>query len=926
MNCFSKLAGVLIVFSTLVVSCKEEGIQKPEENRFTLVVVAEDLNEPMQFELLEDGRVLVAERKGTIKLYDPDTEQVKVIADIPVSTGYYSETGEVLATSGEDGLQGIVVDPNYQQNHWVYVYYSPKGGESRSLLSRFEWRGDSILTQTEKVLLEISNQRISCCHLGGGMIFDADGNLLLSTGDNTPNDDDGYSPLDERPGRSRQDAQRSSSNTNDLRGKILRIHPEPDGGYSIPEGNLFPEGMSNGSDRRSQPDRTRPEIYTMGNRNPWRLSLDSETGWLYWGEVGPYGTIDSVGRGPKSYDEFNQAREAGNFGWPYFVADNKAYWEYDYATKESGEPFDPAAPVNNSPHNTGLTHLPPAQPAFIWYPQIESEEFPLLGNGSNSAVGGPIYRRADLSNPKRPFPEYYEGKWFITDWTRGWIMVVTMDKDGNFQSLEPFLPDLKLSGPIDMGFGSEGDLYILEYGRGTYKRNNDARLVRIEYNGGNRAPQVQATADKTTGAVPLQVQLSAAGTQDYDQDDLTYQWEILSTNRPSEVYHEPNPSVTIIESGVFQAVLTVTDEHGAKSSQTVEIVVGNEAPEVSFNFHGANRSFFFPDDTLHYSVSVQDKEDGSLRNHQIDSTQVAVSIDYVSEEHSIADVVATLVSAKASESLSDVLAHQLINNSDCRACHLEDSSSLGPGYQEIAEKYRSDETAYDRLIQKIISGGSGVWGEEAMPPHPSLSESEAGIIVSYILSKETQDDKQPYSVSGTFPMIVPEGKSDQGHFIFRASYTDQGHEAVASQTGITTVALRNPTVPVVRFDGFQDMEIVHRISVDQSTAIPKASGAYLTLQDVDLTGIKSAEFEIPTDQSSSNFTGWTIEIRIDSVSGKLIGKIPVDQLVQKVGGLRTLSAKLSPINGHHDLYFIFRYENREAVNKMQIRTVHIEKD
>src|SRR5690606_18622882 len=90
-------------------------------------------------------------------------------------------------------------------------------------------------------------------------------------------------------------------------GKILRVHPEDDGTYTIPEGNLFEPGT----------DQTRPEIYVMGLRNPYRIHVDPETGWLYWGDVGPDARVDSETRGSKGYDEYNQAREAGFFGWPY---------------------------------------------------------------------------------------------------------------------------------------------------------------------------------------------------------------------------------------------------------------------------------------------------------------------------------------------------------------------------------------------------------------------------------------------------------------------------------------------------------------------------------------------------------------------------------------------------------------------------------
>ena len=167
-----------------------------------------------------------------------------------------------------------------------------------------------------------------------------------------------------------------------LRGKILRIRVNEDGTYTIPDGNLFPKGMA----------KTRPEIYVMGDRNPYRISVDQKTGFLYWGEVGPDANNDSMEtRGPRGYDEFNQARQAGFFGWPFFIANNLPYREYDYATGKSGAAFDPAKPMNNSRNNTGLQQLPPAQPAFIWYPYAASKDFPQLGSGGRCAMAGPVY-------------------------------------------------------------------------------------------------------------------------------------------------------------------------------------------------------------------------------------------------------------------------------------------------------------------------------------------------------------------------------------------------------------------------------------------------------------------------------------------------------------------------------------------------------
>ena len=319
---------------------------RPEENRFTRVVLAEKLDEPVELAVLPGERVLFVERHGYVNLYSPATRRVKRIATIPVSTKYAD------SSQAEDGLLGLAADPNFATNGWIYMYYSPAGPESKNVLARFQMKGDSLDLGSKKILLEIPTQRLKCCHTGGSIAFDTKGNLYMSTGDNSNPFASGYAPVDERPGRMPWDAQKSSANTNDLRGKIIRIHPQPDGTYTIPEGNLFPPGTA----------QTRPEIYTMGHRNPYRLSVDSHTGFLYWGDVGPDANVDSAGRGPRGYDEINQARSAGNYGWPYFVGNNQAYYRTtfsDSVTVVPGEQFDPAHPINRSPNNTGLTELPP---------------------------------------------------------------------------------------------------------------------------------------------------------------------------------------------------------------------------------------------------------------------------------------------------------------------------------------------------------------------------------------------------------------------------------------------------------------------------------------------------------------------------------------------------------------------------------------
>ncbi len=428
----------------------------PLESEFTQQVLGENFAEPMEIASLPDGRLLLIERGGAIHLFDPAGGTSSVVDTLRVNAKL------------EDGLLGVAVDPNFASNNWIYLYYSAPGEIAKQNLSRFDFTGDHIQFDSEKILLEVPTQRAECCHAGGSVEFDSNGNLYVSTGDNTnPFASDGFSPSDESPGRAAWDAQGSSANSRDLRGKILRIKPTPEGSYTIPEGNLFADGAEGA-----------PEVYVMGNRNPFRISLDSKTNWLYWGEVGPDATEPVEARGPAGHDEINQARQAGFFGWPYFVGNNKAYVDYNFATKTSGASYDADRPVNDSPNNTGTKDLPPAQPAFIWYPYGASTEFPIYETGGRTAMAGPVFHASDQ---QAGFPVYFEGKLFVYEWMRHKLFLVTMHEDGSYYYMESFLPSTKLVRPMDLTFGPDGALYVLEYGDAWNSRNADARLSRITY-------------------------------------------------------------------------------------------------------------------------------------------------------------------------------------------------------------------------------------------------------------------------------------------------------------------------------------------------------------------------------------------------------------------------------------------------------------
>jgi cytochrome c len=161
-----------------------------------------------------------------------------------------------------------------------------------------------------------------------------------------------------------------------------------------------------------------------------------------------------------------------------------------------------------------------------------------------------------------------------------------MKPNGDYESMERFAPDYHPRQPIDLKFGPDGDLYVLEYGGSTQKSPTEAQLVRIEYNAGNRKPVVQASASKKGGALPLSVTLSSAGTQDYDGDALTYRWVVTSKGVPTQTFTVANPAVSFTKAAVYLATLTVTDTKGEKNSNTVRIVAGNEPPVVDLKLSG----------------------------------------------------------------------------------------------------------------------------------------------------------------------------------------------------------------------------------------------------------------------------------------------------------------------------------------------------
>ncbi|MGH8776289.1 MAG: ThuA domain-containing protein [Jiangellaceae bacterium] len=579
-------------------------------NNFDKVALDTGTSNPMELAVAPDGRVVYIERAGEVRVVDPDTGQTTVAGTLDVFL------------QREDGLLGLALDPDFMTNGWIYLYYSPDVAEEAQRLSRFTLNGNTLDLDSEQVLLKVPVNRAQSGHAGGALIFDSAGNLYAATGDDTnPFESDGYAPIDERPGRALFDAQRSAANTNDLRGKVLRIHPEDDGTYTVPDGNLFPPGTT----------QTLPEIYAMGFRNPFRIELDPGTGALLVADYGPDANNADPERGPEGRVEWNRITAPGNYGWPYCHGTG-VYRDYDFATEVSGPEFDCANPVNESPNNTGLTNLPGVVDPDIFYGRSpEGTNAPVIGTGGGP-MAGPVYRYDEALQSDVKWPAYYDGTAMFYEWTNNELFEFRLAGDGAVETVNPLLNSMEFLRPMDMTFGPDGAMYLIEWGSGFGGDNTDSGIYRIEYTGGVLRPDALASADPTSGPAPLAVTFSSEGSGHPAGLPVTYHWAFGDGAESTDA----NPVHTYVEPGTYTARLTVTAEDGTSASATVEITAGNTAPEVTLQ-PPADGGFFDFGDVVPYTIDVTDAEDGSTADGTIPCENVELQVSLGHDTHAHPD-------------------------------------------------------------------------------------------------------------------------------------------------------------------------------------------------------------------------------------------------------------------------------------------------
>ena len=230
---------------------------------FSRVLVDDGLSSPTSFAFLPDGRILVTQQGGSLRV---------------IKNGSLLATPAIALTvtsSGERGLIGVAVDPDFATNQHVYLYYTVPANTERTAafnkIVRFTFEGDLIDAGTASPVLELNDLSSTATnHNGGSMNFGPDGKLYIGVGENATGS--------------------NAQNLDNYLGKILRINKDG----SVPTDNPF-----TGNAAKSR-------IWAYGLRNPYSFTFDPVSGKLF---------VNDVGEG--SWEEINDATTGGlNFGWP----------------------------------------------------------------------------------------------------------------------------------------------------------------------------------------------------------------------------------------------------------------------------------------------------------------------------------------------------------------------------------------------------------------------------------------------------------------------------------------------------------------------------------------------------------------------------------------------------------------------------------
>ena len=354
-----------------------------------------------------------------------------------------------------------------------------------------------------------------------------------------------------------------------------------------------------------------------------------------------------------------------------------------------------------------------------------------------------------------------------------------------------------------------------------------------------------------------------AEAEDLENDRLTYRWE-LSSGEVIET-DEPRLKYTFEKIGDYRVSVEVEDNEGLSArTEPISVYAGNSAPVVSIEFEG-NRSFYFPDRQVQYSVNIEDiGPDGDPAS--INTDNLFVSADYIEVSEDMEET----EGPEGHLIVTDVLSGKnLVSSLGCRACHHQVESSVGPTYQAIADRYKDDDDAATYLANRIIRGSSGVWGDVAMPAHSDLPEEDAYKIVAWIESLVADNEfVESLPVDGSLDPTLGEDVLNNGLLMVSATYSDEGTEQVKPLSGNATATLRNSRLDVSSARNLQNYNVIE-FGGNQLLMIQNESGSF-SLNGIHLNDITAIELSAGAQEAMEH--GYVVEIALVQPEGDLIGE------------------------------------------------------
>ncbi len=488
------LATVIFVLATL----QAQAINGLPEG-FSVDTIASGFNQPTAISFAPDGRIFVAEKGGSIRV-------IKDGAVLPQPL----ITLEKINTVGDRGLIGMALDPNFDENGFIYLSYTYENNPSEFLVKtarvvRATVSGDTVVPGSEITILGSvggTPEKPSCedypvnsdciasdslSHTVGGINFGLDGKLYVATGDGA-----GFQGIDLKAFR--------SQDLDHLSGKILRINTD---GTGVSDNPFF----------TGNPDDNRSKVWSYGLRNPYRFTVHPVDGRLIGGEVGWF-----------TKEEVNHLQAGKNYGWPCREGTDASVGGY---TSEDGCPI-----------TTELT-----DPVYDYFHE-----------GGRGAVTGGSFALSST------YPEYFRGSYMIGDFALDFIKYLRFDENTNVISVNTFASS-DVGAPVEFTTGPSGLVYYLSISQG------ELRVINYtEQEQESQDPVAQFSATKTE-TEPFRGIFDATSSFDPEGESLTYSWDFGdgTTGTGRQVSHEYGQ-------GEYTVTLTVSTPRGDTNSATTTLL------------------------------------------------------------------------------------------------------------------------------------------------------------------------------------------------------------------------------------------------------------------------------------------------------------------------------------------------------------------